>query len=288
MYDRSNTTNRTIISKDRSGFPKIGRSARRIVASMGTLKQVITEAVKQGIHPLENQTKNSHSNWDMSSSFFFAGTVVTTIGYGTLAPRTPGGQIFCVIYALFGIPLNIIVLGHVGKLLSRMCHRFGQYCFNKGMKQKKAKVLTMIFFLVTGMIVFLGLPPLLLTKTENWTYTEGVYYAFISLSTIGFGDYVVGYGPQHYMPFRGFRALVCLWILFGLAWLSLLFNLLTSLLEDTEKKIAKDIQKKVKSKKASEQVPLEPLSRSHLSEKEEPMEPSDCNISGEKIIKGQL
>eukprot|EP00079_Xenopus_tropicalis_P038142 XP_017951913.1 PREDICTED: potassium channel subfamily K member 16-like [Xenopus tropicalis] len=246
------------------------------------LVNVITDAVKQGIHPLENQTKNSHSNWDMSSSFFFAGTVVTTIGYGTLSPRTPGGQIFCVLYALFGIPLNVIVLGRVGKILSRVCHRLGQYFFNKGMKPKKAKVLTIIFFSVTGIIVFLGLPPLLFTKTEKWTYTEGVYYAFISLSTIGFGDYVVGYGPQHFMPFRGFRALVCLWIIFGLSWLSLLFNLLTSLLEDTEKKIAKDIQKKVKSKKDSEQIALEPLTSSYLSESEKTVDSNNCNIPGEQ------
>lgn len=28
--------------------------------------------------------------------------------------------------------------------------------------------------------------------TEGWTYREGLYFAFISLSTIGFGDYVIG------------------------------------------------------------------------------------------------
>ncbi|OCT64452.1 hypothetical protein XELAEV_18045551mg [Xenopus laevis] len=39
MYDRSNPSNRTIISKDWSGFPKIVRSARRIFASMGSFRQ---------------------------------------------------------------------------------------------------------------------------------------------------------------------------------------------------------------------------------------------------------
>ena len=28
--------------------------------------------------------------------------------------------------------------------------------------------------------------------TEGWSYSEGIYFAFITLSTIGFGDYVVG------------------------------------------------------------------------------------------------
>ncbi|OCU02069.1 hypothetical protein XELAEV_18007830mg [Xenopus laevis] len=38
MFDPSNPTNHTIISKDWSDFAKIGRSARRIVASMGSFK----------------------------------------------------------------------------------------------------------------------------------------------------------------------------------------------------------------------------------------------------------
>ncbi|KAM4690505.1 potassium channel, subfamily K, member 16-like [Rhinophrynus dorsalis] len=240
------------------------------------LVNVITDAVKNGIHPLENKTENTHSNWDLSSAFFFAGTVVTTIGYGTLAPRTPGGQIFCVFYALFGIPLNVIVLGHVGKILSRSCENIGKYFFSKGINKKKVKILTILFFLVTGIIVFLGIPPLVFIRTEHWTYTEGIYYAFISLSTIGFGDYVVGYEAHSN---TGYRAFVCLWIIFGLAWLSLLFNLLTSLFEDTEKKIAKDLHKKEKNKKSNQQISMEPLTRNQLSEKEE----EDMEDSNDKL-----
>ncbi|EDL86211.1 rCG41914, isoform CRA_a [Rattus norvegicus] len=56
----------------------------------------------------------AHCNWDFGSSFFFAGTVVTTIGYGNLAPSTEAGQVFCVFYALMGIPLNVVFLNHLG------------------------------------------------------------------------------------------------------------------------------------------------------------------------------
>ncbi|XP_072283813.1 potassium channel, subfamily K, member 16-like [Pyxicephalus adspersus] len=217
------------------------------------LIKVVTVAVKQGLNPLENSTKAKHTNWDFSSAFFFSGTVVTTIGYGTIAPRTAGGQMFCVAYAILGIPFNIIVLSHVGKNLSHWCKRFGKCLVKKGIKKKTAKILTIIFFLVMGIFVFLGFPPLVFRNTECWTYGEGVYYAFISLSTIGFGDYVVGSGQRCDHPFKGYRVLVCFWIIFGLAWLSLLINLLTSLLEDTEKKIAEDLRKKVKHRKEKSQ-----------------------------------
>ncbi|KAJ6666820.1 hypothetical protein lerEdw1_018822 [Lerista edwardsae] len=78
--------------------------------------QVIMEAWEKGVNPEGNST--NPSNWDFSNSFFFAGTVITTIGYGNLAPSTVAGQVFCVFYALFGVPLNLAFLNQLGKGLS--------------------------------------------------------------------------------------------------------------------------------------------------------------------------
>lgn len=47
-------------------------------------------------------------------------------------------------------------------------------------------------FFVSGSLLLLVIPPLLFSYIEGWTVGEGFYFAFITLSTIGFGDYVVG------------------------------------------------------------------------------------------------
>jgi len=39
---------------------------------------------------------------------------------------------------------------------------------------------------------FAFIPAFVFQQLEEWTFAEGVYYAFITLTTIGFGDYEAG------------------------------------------------------------------------------------------------
>ncbi|KAK5969940.1 Ion channel [Trichostrongylus colubriformis] len=56
--------------------------------------------------------------WDFWTALLFAGTVCTTIGYGHIYPVTNAGKILTMIFALFGIPLMLLVLQDIGKLLT--------------------------------------------------------------------------------------------------------------------------------------------------------------------------
>ncbi|XP_067841414.1 potassium channel subfamily K member 16 [Heptranchias perlo] len=184
--------------------------------------QIIINAWEKGVNPTGNST--NPSNWDFSSSFFFAGTVVTTIGFGNLSPSTVGGQVFCVLYALFGVPLNLTFLNHLGRSLNAHLKRLERNTQKPGSHRQVMKIFSMAFFLIFGTVLFLVFPPLVFSYVEGWTYGEGFYFAFITLSTIGFGDYVVGTDPdKHYISI--YRSLAGVWIVVGLAWLALLFNL---------------------------------------------------------------
>lgn len=54
------------------------------------------------------------------------------------------------------------------------------------------QVLGLALFLTLGTLVILIFPPMFFSHVEGWSFREGFYFAFITLSTIGFGDYVVG------------------------------------------------------------------------------------------------
>ncbi|KAG7225218.1 hypothetical protein INR49_014777 [Caranx melampygus] len=190
--------------------------------------QVILDAWEKGVNPSGNST--NPSNWDFSSSFFFAGTVVTTIGYGNLSPSTVSGQVFCVFYALCGIPLNLAFLKQLGKWLIIHLGQLKRGMVSVVPHKQTVEALAVSLFFISGSLLFLVIPPLLFSYVEGWTFGEGFYFAFITLSTIGFGDYVVGTDPdKQYISL--YRSLAGIWIIFALAWLALILNMGARIME---------------------------------------------------------
>ncbi|KAM5165284.1 potassium channel subfamily K member 16 [Mantella aurantiaca] len=217
-------------SRDKFQLAKLGFLQNYTCLDAGAIEQfvqIITEAWEKGLNPKGNAS--NPSNWDFSNSFFFAGTVITTIGYGHLYPSTMAGQVFCVFYALFGIPLNVAFLNVVGRGLNAHLVALGR-CAQEPGGSGVMKMMVMGLFLITGSLLFLVFPPMIFSYVEGWSYGEGFYFAFITLSTIGFGDYVLGKDPsKHYISV--YRSLAALWIIFGLAWLALVFNLVAEWVE---------------------------------------------------------
>ncbi|KAH3882907.1 hypothetical protein DPMN_006853 [Dreissena polymorpha] len=62
---------------------------------------------------------------------------------------------------------------------------------------------------------------------ENWDYLEGSYFCFITLSTIGFGDYVPGsISRTDSADSRNKLIMCCVYLLFGLSVIAMCFNLM--------------------------------------------------------------
>uniref|UniRef100_A0A1I8AAQ9 Ion channel n=1 Tax=Steinernema glaseri TaxID=37863 RepID=A0A1I8AAQ9_9BILA len=64
--------------------------------------------------------------WSFSNAVIFAFTVITTIGYGHVAPVTPEGRLFCIIYGLIGVPFTLLTIADIGMFLSRVLRLFAK------------------------------------------------------------------------------------------------------------------------------------------------------------------
>ncbi|KAJ8359609.1 hypothetical protein SKAU_G00161340 [Synaphobranchus kaupii] len=56
--------------------------------------------------------------WTFFGSMFFCCTVFTTVGYGHIYPLTLTGKLVCILYAMVGIPLMLLVITDVGDILA--------------------------------------------------------------------------------------------------------------------------------------------------------------------------
>ena len=120
--------------------------------------------------------------------------IYISAGYGHISPATSGGRVFCSIFALIGIPLFLITVGGLGEKLRKLTQKIQDKATCKSLehKPKAVKGLTTLLVLLIGFILFVVIPACIFLAIESWAYREAMYYVFITLTTIGFGDYVPG------------------------------------------------------------------------------------------------
>ncbi|KAL2098714.1 hypothetical protein ACEWY4_005194 [Coilia grayii] len=225
--------------------------------------QQVVSAMRAGVNP-SGTPSNESSMWDLGSSFFFAGTVITTIGFGNISPHTEGGRIFCIIYALLGIPLFGFLLAGVGDQLGTI---FGkgiakvEKMFVKwNVSQTKIRVISTVLFILFGCLLFVALPAVIFKHIEGWSALESLYFVVITLTTIGFGDFVAGGDPVwitscldpcvnlvcltggseiEYQDF--YKPAVWFWILVGLAYFAAVLSMIGDWFRVISKKTKEEV-----------------------------------------------
>lgn len=140
----------------------------------------------------------NEADWGFAQSVFFAVTLVTTIGYGQMSPLSVNGKLFCIFYSVMGIPLTLILFNAYTDRLLRKSNILLKTIIRKFSLENEANVLKMKLFYLFGLLLFLSscfifIPAYLFTQLESdWSYLDSLYYCFITLTTIGLGDYIPG------------------------------------------------------------------------------------------------
>ncbi|GIY01466.1 potassium channel subfamily K member 16 [Caerostris darwini] len=178
-----------------------------------------------------NNTKNVTWTTIFGEKFLFSIILISTIGYGNVRPTSSWGKYACILYALIGIPFHVTFL----RLISIQFRA----ALRKAVKNSEKLVpspyfvgLCIFAYFVFFSTLLLFVPAVAFSALEQWSYYESLYYCFVTLSTIGLGDYVSSILSRYYENSYYFFhvALMFLWLLAGLAFVAMFMNLLSYLI----------------------------------------------------------
>ncbi|XP_015113001.1 uncharacterized protein LOC107038414 isoform X3 [Diachasma alloeum] len=266
-------------------------------------EEQLYEAYDAGLH-----TYSGQKTWSFLNAFVYCLTVVTTIGYGHIYPTTSTGQAMTIIYAIFGIPMFLIILADFGKLFTRgmkflwafvrrvyytgSCRRVRRTApvqevmkgvqlvydfatFRRPSQMNPEEIEEMnrqavpqttinldgnaplpqpdtpgtpafsafeiddefnlpISVAITLLLAYIFVGATAYNIWEDWNFFQSFYFVFISMSTIGFGDFVPKPHPIYMMC-------SIVYLVFGLALTSMCINVVQVMLSDSFKQASQKI-----------------------------------------------
>ncbi|XP_067673338.1 TWiK family of potassium channels protein 9-like [Haliotis asinina] len=315
---------------------ELSRSLENTTMSYEIWKQNATRLVEEfqmEVHKItvtkgwDGQDPDDELQWSFAGAMLYAVTVITTIGYGHITPKTSWGRVITIVYAIVGIPLTFLCLRNIGSLLSscvklvykhaclglmsrwlllkrrmRKSRRLSKIreaaerarkwsrqmngvtaeAFGENLKTEhnlqlledenkqtgetesreitsyeaggalspldeepvhtklsEARVpISITLCIMTGYII--GGAIMFALWEKDWDFLIASYFCFITLSTIGFGDYVPGssidsWGSQEKL------VMCCMYLLFGMAMQAMCFHLIQEEVKYKFRKLARRV-----------------------------------------------
>ncbi|XP_041980310.1 uncharacterized protein LOC121733967 isoform X2 [Aricia agestis] len=113
---RGNTTHSIWMMTNRVSYLNQANWTAEVVDMLRDFENSILLEMK--VRGWDGNESTDHIQWTFTGALFYSIIVITTIGYGHIAPKTQTGKVVTIFYAILGIPLMLLCLSNIGDVMA--------------------------------------------------------------------------------------------------------------------------------------------------------------------------
>ena len=153
----------------------VGKLLRRssnnhIIAALPVEQRLLLASIIAAFVPLVIGAFVIHilEGWPFSEAWNFVNVTALTIGYGNVTLKRPGSRIFLITFGNVMLASAVLLIAAL------------KNCFTAKLSSLKIFALVFVLYWMAGAGVF--------TLLEHWTFLEAMYFTWVTMTTIGYGD----------------------------------------------------------------------------------------------------
>lgn len=225
------------------------------------MKEFRTNLIRiQDDYKYTGQNCSTDDSWSFQSAFLFTLSLITSIGYGNIVPITWEGKIVSISYSIIGIPFFLLSIANISQMLSSGFRYVYVKIFNfikrvlckkqEKMEEDDSTSEVPLFIVVFIFSIYILIGAYLFENFENLPFSKSIYFTFVTVATIGFGDFVPGESDDETKRERNLIITIC-YIIIGMAMLVMCFDLIQNNIKKNFKLISNKLNKKENKTKLS-------------------------------------